>query len=59
MNRLLAFAALLILMALAACSQLAAGPGHAAVEPYSHDDNGSSHGGGGEGGGGGGGGAGM
>jgi hypothetical protein len=57
MNRLLAGAALLILMALPACSQMAAGPGQGPFEPYLHDDNVGSHGGGGgEGGGGGGGG---
>jgi hypothetical protein len=53
MNRLLALAALLILMTLEACSQTAAGPGQPPFEPYLHDDNSGSHGGGGEGGGGG------
>jgi hypothetical protein len=48
MNRHLALAALLIMLALVACAQTAAGPGQAPFEPYLHDDNGSSHGGGGE-----------
>jgi hypothetical protein len=52
MNRYLALAALLILLALVACSQTAAGPGQAPFEPYLRDDSGGSHGGGGEGGGG-------
>jgi hypothetical protein len=54
MNRYLALVAVLMLLALAACAQTAAGPGQAPFEPYFHDDNGGSHGGGGEGGGGGG-----
>jgi hypothetical protein len=55
MNRHMALAALLIL-ALAACSQIAVGTEHAPFGPYLQNDNGASHGGGGgEGGGGGGG----
>jgi hypothetical protein len=55
MNRHLALAALLMLLAPVACAQTTAGPGRAPFEPYLRDDNGGSHGGGGEGGGGGGG----
>jgi hypothetical protein len=55
MTRNLAVAALLMLLALTACSWSAAAPGQNPFAPYSRDDNGSSHGGGGEGGGGGGG----
>jgi hypothetical protein len=52
MNRHLALAALLIVLALMACALPAAAPGGDPFSPYSRDDNGSSHGGGGEGGGG-------
>jgi hypothetical protein len=56
MNRSLALAALLILLALAACLQTAGAPGQNRFAPYSGDGSGSAHGGGGEGGGEGGGG---
>ena len=52
MNRHLALAALLILLALVACARTAAGPGQDPFAPYSRNDSGSSHGGGGKGGGG-------
>jgi hypothetical protein len=41
----LTLAALLMLLALAACSQMAAGPGRGPLAPYSPDDSGSAHGG--------------
>jgi hypothetical protein len=52
MNRQLALAALLLLLALVACSQTVMAPGQHPFSPYSRDDNGAAHGGGGEGGGG-------
>ncbi|MBV8120376.1 MAG: hypothetical protein JO081_10635 [Alphaproteobacteria bacterium] len=52
MNRHLALAALLILLALVACARPAAAPGQDPFSPYTRDNNGASHGGGGEGGGG-------
>jgi hypothetical protein len=41
MNRYLARTALLVLLALAACSQMAAGTGRGPFAPYSPDDSGS------------------
>jgi hypothetical protein len=51
MNRQLALAALLILVALEACSQMTVRPGQDPFAPYSRDDSGGTRGGG-EGGGG-------
>jgi hypothetical protein len=46
MNRQLALAALLMLLALVACSRTVAAPGQDPFAPYSHDDSGSMRGGG-------------
>jgi hypothetical protein len=51
MNRYLALAVLLILLALVACARTAAGPGQDPFAPYSRGDSGGMRGGG-EGGGG-------
>jgi hypothetical protein len=49
MNRQLALAALLLLLALVACAHMAAAPGQDPFSPYSHDDGGGTRNGGGEG----------